>query len=206
MCRIRLLLSKIRAALALSSCLVVFALQKQHVMLEGKCLTQFICCLVRKKTFWKLNRIIHVSSNFKMSKVMNINIRQMEALEHVKQKGKDIPSNKLVLILVNKKTGVATKCSLFSQPKVLGTGWRARQSNDAGAGGLHMLAAQGWLSAAAAGKKTFSFKKMKPGSDTAPTRTAAFIGISVTQVFGMYTAVFGRYQAKVSAWTWQPVR
>lgn len=64
-----------------------------------------------------------------------------------------------------------------------------------------MLAAQGWLSAAAAGKKTFSFKKMKPGSDTAPTRTAAFIGISVTQVFGMYTAVFGRYQAKVSAWT-----
>lgn len=57
-----------------------------------------------------------------MSKVMNINIRQMEALEHVKQKGKDIPSNKLVLILVNKKTGVATKCSLFSQPKVLGTG------------------------------------------------------------------------------------
>lgn len=57
-----------------------------------------------------------------MSKGMNINIRQMEALEHVKQKGKDIPSNKLVLILVNKKTGVATKCSLFSQPKVLGTG------------------------------------------------------------------------------------
>lgn len=49
MCGIKLLLSEIRAALALSSCLLVFALQKQHVMLGGKCLTQFICCLVRKK-------------------------------------------------------------------------------------------------------------------------------------------------------------
>lgn len=124
MCRIKLLLSKIRAALALSSCLVVFALQKQHVMLEGKCLTQFICCLVRKKNSWKLNRIIHVSSNFKMSEVMNINTGQMEALEHVKKNGKDIHSNKLVLLLLSKKTGVATKCSLFSQPNVLSTGWR----------------------------------------------------------------------------------
>lgn len=46
---------------------------------------------------------------------MNINIRQMEALEHVKKKGEDTPSNKLVLILVNKKTGVATECFLTAQ-------------------------------------------------------------------------------------------
>lgn len=40
--RIQLLLSKISTALALSSCLVAFALQKQHVTLEGKCLTQYL--------------------------------------------------------------------------------------------------------------------------------------------------------------------
>lgn len=83
-----------------------------------------ICCHVRKKNFWKLNRIIHVSSKFKMSKVMNINTGQMEALEHVK-------NNKLFLILLNKKAGVATKCSLLSQPSILGTGWRPEPSNSA---------------------------------------------------------------------------
>lgn len=49
-----------------------------------------------------------------MSKVMNINTGQMEALEHFKKNGKDIQSKKLVLILLNKKSGVAVKCSLFS--------------------------------------------------------------------------------------------
>lgn len=45
---------------------------------------------------------------------MNINTGQMEALEHVKTNGKDIHSNKVVLILRNRKTGVATKGSLLS--------------------------------------------------------------------------------------------
>lgn len=55
-----------------------------------------------------------------MSKVMNINTGQMETLEHFKKNGKAIQSNKLVLILLNKKPGVAVKCSLFSQHSVLG--------------------------------------------------------------------------------------
>lgn len=96
---------------------MVFALQKQHVMLEGKCLTQFICCLVRKN-FCKVNRIIRVPCEFKMSEVPNINIGQMEALVHVKN-GKDIHSNELVLIFLNKETSVAAK-SLLSQPGVPG--------------------------------------------------------------------------------------
>lgn len=120
MCRIKLLRSKIRAALAPSGCLVVFALQKQHVMLEGKCLTQFICCLVRKN-FWKRNRIIRVPRKFKMSEVPNINTGQTEALAHVNKNGKDVQSNKPVLILLNKETSVAAKSSLLSQPGVPGT-------------------------------------------------------------------------------------
>lgn len=101
-----------------------------------------------------------------MSKVMNINTGQMEALEHFKKNGKDIQSNKLVLILLNKKPGVAVKCSLFSQHSVLGTGCRSKHLDDACAmqtwepaepGSPKMTSVSGWLRAAVAWKKTASF-------------------------------------------------
>lgn len=196
---------------------VVFALQKQHVMLEGKCLTQFICCLVRKKNFWKLNRIIHVSSNFKMSKVMNINTGQMEALEHVKKNGKDIHSNKLGLISVSKKPGVATKRSIFSQPSVLGTGWRPEHASNACASAN--CCCQPADTAARArprgldgsgllrqGRNQPLSKKCQCESDSVVTGITVSADLSVTQLLGRSRAGFGRYQARVNAWTWQYAR
>lgn len=101
-----------------------------------------------------------------MSKVMNINTGQMEALEHFKKNGKDIQSNKLVLILQNKNPGVAEKCSLFSQHSVLGTVCRPKHLDDACAmqtwepaepGSPRMASVFGWLRAAVARKKMVSF-------------------------------------------------
>lgn len=97
---------------------------------------------------------------------MNINTGQMEALEHFKKNGKDIQSNNLVLILLNKKSGVAVKCSLFSQHSVLGTACRPKPLDGACAmqtwepaepGSPSMASVFGWLRAAVARKKTVSF-------------------------------------------------
>lgn len=101
-----------------------------------------------------------------MSKVMNINTGQMEALEHFKKNGKDSQSNKLVFIFLNKKPGVAVKCSLFPQHSVLGTGCRPKHLDDACAMQTQEPAEPGsprtasvfeWLRAAVARKKMVSF-------------------------------------------------
>lgn len=118
-------------------------------MLEGKGLTQFICCLIRKKNFWKVKRIVHVSLNFKIGMLI---LGRWKHLSALRRTVKTFLATNLVLITANKRTGVAADCTL-SQPIIPGTGWRAQHPTQC----VRCCWPRGWLSTAVVGKKMISF-------------------------------------------------
>lgn len=130
-----------------------------------------------------------------MSEVPNINIGQMEALVHIKN-GKDIHSNELVLIFLNKETSVAAK-SLLSQPGVPGNAEDTSKPLREPRNDLCVWRAQGCHSREEIG---FFLKNVSVGL-TVLTGIAASIGIAATQLPGTYGAGFGRNETTVNAWT-----
>lgn len=188
---IRVLLSTIRAALALSSCLVVRVLQKQHIMLEGKGPTQFICCLIRKKNFWKLKRTIHVSLNLGI--LLLSRWKHLSALRTVKT---FLTTNLCWSRQIREQVWLQTVLPLPAHHTWL-KGWAPSAWAAAGPGVAQRCCG---------GQENGFLLKNLTGSDAAHSRAAASTAISVMRVFGMYWAGSGRDQAEVNACTWQLVR